>query len=45
MYLQVTCANAWYKIQKSETESVFFKRQEMYNYIFWTGGSDTVIQL
>lgn len=44
MYLQVTRGNAWYKIQKSETENVFFKRQEMYNYNFWTGGSDTVIQ-
>lgn len=24
MYLQVTCANAWYTIQKSETENVFW---------------------
>lgn len=37
MYLQVTCANAWYKIQKSETENVFFKREEMYNYTFLDG--------
>lgn len=34
MYLQVTRGNAWYKIQKSETENVFFKRQEMYNFFF-----------